>query len=89
MQAITTKFLPATNTRGSRIRASAQDGSVTVGYNHALGSDPNHDEAAKALIAKLGWGGKWVRGALPDGKGNAYVCRARPTKRAEISGTEL
>lgn len=57
-QAIVTKYLPATNTRGSRIKASAQAaGSVIVPWDDALGIDSNHVAAAKALQAKYDW--KW------------------------------
>ena len=57
MQAITTKFIGPTNTRGSRIKASAYAGSITVGYSHELNSDENHRAAAEALCAKMGWPG--------------------------------
>jgi hypothetical protein len=55
MQAITTKYLPATNFRGSRIKATAQAGSVTVPWDDALGVEANHRQAACALMAKFGW----------------------------------
>ena len=79
MQAIETKYLGPTNSRGSRVKASCQAGSVTVGWDDALDVDPNHDAAARALIAKFGWQkhGKWFRGARPDNKGNVYVCQPR------------
>ena len=75
-QAITTKFLGPTDYRGSRIKATAQAGSVTVPYDHALGIDENHTEAALALARKYDWirAGWRLEGAgLPDGTGNAYV----------------
>lgn len=70
-QAITTKYIGPTNTRGSRIKASAQCGSVTISYDDSL-RDP-HTEAAKAFAVKMGWAGHWYGGGLPDGKGNCYV----------------
>lgn len=77
MQAIITKFIGPTNYRGSRIKAKCQAGSITVSYEHGLGTDDNHDAAAKALAEKLGWTGdgygKLVGGGLPDGTGNCYV----------------
>lgn len=68
-QAIKTKFLGPTNTRGSRYKASCDAGSVTVGANHALNSERNHVAAMQALAKKLGWVGTWVGGGI----GNGYV----------------
>ncbi len=73
MQAIETKYLGPTNFRGARIKASAQAGSVTVPYDHALNVEGNHDAACKALVRKWGWFGSWIRGALPSSRGNVYV----------------
>jgi len=77
MQAIVTKFFGPTNSRGSRVKAKCQAGSVTLGWDHALNPDGNHDAAAQALASKLGWTsdayGQLVGGGLPDGRGNAYV----------------
>ncbi|CAK7259112.1 MULTISPECIES: hypothetical protein [unclassified Shinella] len=70
-QAITTKFLGPTNTRGSRVRATAQAGSVTVHWDHALNCDANHDRAAEALAKKFGWYGAWFGGGLE--RGSCYV----------------
>lgn len=72
-QAIVTKFLSPTNTRGARIKATAQAGSVTVGYDYGLNSDDNHKRAAEALAAKFEWRGRWFDGGAPDGCGNVYV----------------
>lgn len=71
-QAIVTKYFGPTNTRGSRIKATAQAGSVVVPWDHSLGIDENHDRAANALLKKLGWH-ETIRtaslcgGQLPDG----------------------
>ncbi len=73
MQAIETKYLGPTNFRGARIKASAEAGSVTVPYDHALNVEGNHDAACKALVRKWGWFGSWIRGALPSSRGNVYV----------------
>ena len=73
MQAIETEYRGPTNTRGSRIIARAQAGRISVPYDHALSIQENHDAAARAFIAKLGWYGSWVRGGAPNGKGNVYV----------------
>jgi hypothetical protein len=71
-QAIFTKYLGATNLRGSRVKATAEAGpSITVHWDDALDVDENHAAAAKALARKLGWHGRYFAGALKDG--NVYV----------------
>lgn len=55
---IITKYLPASNTRGSRIKASrgGRGGpSITVSYKHGLNTDNNHARAAVMLAQKMGW----------------------------------
>jgi len=69
-QAITTKFLGPTNSRGARVKAVAEAGSVTVNWDYSLGIEGNHTSAAKALAAKLEWDGVWFGGGLT---GNGYV----------------
>lgn len=72
-QAIETKFIGPTNTRGSRVKASAQAGSVTIGWDHALNTDENHAKAAQALADKYGWEGNMVGGGNAAGNGNVFV----------------
>ena len=83
MQAIQTKFFPCTNYRGARIKAWAEAGSVTIGWDHALNVDENHAKAANALAAKLGWVGTGygtlVGGCMPTG-GYSFVFPARKYK---------
>ena len=75
MQTIETKYLGATNYKGSRIKAtqSANFGSdykpktITVHYDHALNADGNHQEAARKLKAKLGWEGEMHGGTTSRG----------------------
>ena len=69
MQAITTKFIGPTNTRGSRIKASAYAGTITVAYDHSLNNDENHCVAAVALCEKIGWIGAdaLISACLPKG----------------------
>jgi hypothetical protein len=73
-QAIVTKFIGPTNFRGSRVKATAAAGSVTLNWDHALNSEANHAAAAKALAEKYEWRGEWHGGGLPSNSGNAYVC---------------
>jgi hypothetical protein len=84
MQAIQTKYLPATNYRGSRIKASCERGSITIPYPHELSGDEVHRAAVYALLAKFcaedlaeygtkqednPWSREYVTGFLPDGSG--------------------
>jgi hypothetical protein len=57
MVIIKTKVLPATNTRGTRIQASANGFKDVISYPFALSYEKCHFEAVKALIAKhkLDW----------------------------------
>ncbi len=70
MQAITTKYLPATDTKGSRIKATCDAGSIIIPYPHELSGCDVHAAAAMALCRELGWTdekgwkGKWVCGGL-------------------------
>lgn len=79
MQAIQTKYLPATNFRGSRIKATCDRGSITISYPDELSGDACHIAAADALIAKFvkedaerygternPWSRPRVCGGLPD-----------------------
>lgn len=75
MQAIETKFLGPTDTKGDRIKATCAAGSMTIGfYSDRLGNDDNetkHANAARLLAEKLGWTGnaygELVTGCLPNG----------------------
>lgn len=72
MQAIMTKYLGPTNTKGSRIKAIWQrfDGpvSVTVGYDSAMSQRDNHAYAAMEIVRKYtDNGNNWIVGELPDG----------------------
>jgi hypothetical protein len=75
-QAIVTKYFGPSNSRGSRIKAKAAAGSVTVPYDHGLNADENHDVAAIKLAEKYHWldnGSELVGGGLADSSGYAYV----------------
>lgn len=82
MQAILTKYLPATNCKGSRIKATCDRGSITVSYPHELSGEAVHVYAADKLIERFleedrekygskdssnPWATKRVCGGLPDG----------------------
>lgn len=81
MQAITTKFIGPTNTRGSRYRATCEAGTITLDADDRLGLEENHKRAAHALIDKLGWWhdetrgdryGRWFGGGTANGY--VFVC---------------
>ncbi|RWP84718.1 MAG: hypothetical protein EOR11_19860 [Mesorhizobium sp.] len=71
-QAITTKYYGPANVKGSRIKATAQAGTVWLEYDDGLSSEQNHNAAAKALADRYGWSGGWIGGGLSTG-GNCYV----------------
>jgi hypothetical protein len=68
MQAITTKYLPATNTKPSRISAASESGlRVIISYDDAFDAQKNHAAAAAELCAKLNWHGQLASGATKAG----------------------
>ena len=80
MQAIQTKYLPATNLKGSRIKAWCERGSITIDYPHELSGAEVHRAAVHALIARFvkedairygtqrnPWDTPFVTGGLPGG----------------------
>lgn len=81
MIAIHTKFIPASNARGSRIKAYTAGGfgrkgfEATIPYDHACDSLDAHFQAVKALIDKnqLDWPTEDMRyGDSADGRGFCF-----------------
>jgi hypothetical protein len=66
-KAITTRYAGPTNTRGSRIIASAAKVRVTMPYCHKYDDTRNHLEAARMLASKLGWHARFVGGRTDNG----------------------
>lgn len=85
-QAISTKYLGPTDRRGSRVKATAEAGSVTVSWDDALSVVQNHAEAARALALKFGWLGTWVGGGGNDGY--HFVLSAPESFGFELTGNE-
>lgn len=57
---IRTKYLPPTDTKGGRIKATSATGkSVTLGYDHSIGLSKNHQAAATELARMLDLLGVW------------------------------
>jgi hypothetical protein len=74
-QAIVTRYLGPTNSRGSRIAARASAGRCFVEYEDGLSPDRNHRAAAMKLANKFGWYGIWHEGELPGPHAESvYVC---------------
>jgi len=87
-QSIITKYLPATNSRPSRIKATCDRGSITISYPHELSGDAVHIAAVSELVHKFAAedlasrgepkdGNPWLRpfasGGLPVQGGMAHV----------------
>lgn len=66
-QAIVTKYHGPTNSRGSRVSATAEAGRVYVSYDDSLDTADAHAAAVKALCAKLDWHGRLVCGGTATG----------------------
>jgi hypothetical protein len=66
MQTIKTNFLPITNTKGARVKATAEAGSITIDWDDSLLPEENHSEAAIALCHKFKWTGELVSGCYKD-----------------------
>jgi hypothetical protein len=77
MQAIHTKYIPASNVKGSRIKATSDNGhSVIVSYDDSFDGHLVHFEAVKALVIKhkLDWDiANMCYGGSSDGKGYTFV----------------
>ena len=69
MQTIETKYHGPTNTRVSRISATASGcrKRVTVSYDHALNAENNHKAAALKLREALNWTGRYIGGDTQTG----------------------
>lgn len=67
-QAITTRYVGPTDTKGGRIIATTESGiRHTIGYPHELSSELGHRKAAEELAAKLNWSGRLVAGGMKHG----------------------
>jgi hypothetical protein len=66
-QAIQTKFLGPTNSRGSRVKAFASAGSLVMGWDHRLNPEQNHRAAAEIFANRMNWIGSYAAGTLPNG----------------------
>jgi hypothetical protein len=53
MQSIITKYLPATNFKGSRIKASCERGTIIIPYNCGRSEEGSHCAAAQSLVNRF------------------------------------
>lgn len=67
MQAIHTKFLAPTNSRGQRIVAISGAGRKVYQWNDALDYMENHTNAARLFCQHFNWSESFVTGQLVDG----------------------
>ena len=70
---IVTKRIPATNTKGQRIKATCDAGSVTVAWDWSQDRRDAHQMAAQTLRAKLGWGDTSMEGGTLPGKEDQFA----------------
>lgn len=72
MQAIVTRFLGPTNTKGSRISASFGDSRAFVPYDHSMSAYKNYEQAALEMLKKQCLDDKYslIGGNI---KGNTYA----------------
>jgi hypothetical protein len=80
MQAIETRYLGATDLKGSRIVARCEASRIVSSKHQmrATSVEEDHRLVAIELIQKLGWHGHWVQGAVPSNrKGYVFVCYRR------------
>jgi len=74
MKAILTKYLPQTQTKGSRIKAYDLDGNaVTAPYPDVENDRTAHEFIAQCLCEKMGWKGIIGGGAIKNGYAFVFV----------------
>lgn len=66
MQAIRTRYYGPTNTRGSRIVAKCEAGTLSMPYNHALSAYQNHATCAALMLKRFSWGKPYVGGCFAN-----------------------
>lgn len=88
MKAITTRYVGPTNSRGSRIVASAEGvRAVSVPFAYEGDVYQAHEKAALALCKKYGWGGRLVGGGTKKGYVWVFADSGRDARRGSRSST--
>jgi hypothetical protein len=73
-RAIVVKYQGPTDGRGSRLKATCGGpSSISIPYDSTYNDDVNYLRAAQALQKKMGWTGKLIPGAMPDGRSVVFV----------------
>jgi hypothetical protein len=87
MQFIQTKYLPATNTKGSRIKATTSFGndSITIAYDYSLDCEQAHAKAAMELARKLEWNGEYAAGGNDSGYVFAFISHSNIYSTEEVT----
>lgn len=80
MNAIKVKIVPATGTKGTRVKASNGPAYVLLPYDHELGAYHNAQAAAISLARKLGYTGLIQVTSLNDGAWVGVVLNPIETK---------
>lgn len=80
--AIETRYIGATDYRGSRCKAEAGRHSITISWESDLDSFAMHHKAALALSEKLGWKGTMVAGGTK--RGYVFVFSERDFKQEPV-----
>jgi hypothetical protein len=90
-QAIVTKYLGPTNTRGARIKVTADAGSITLDWDHALNSRQNYVKAAKQFMKQFKWDEHYTleSGYLPKSNDGYMVHVMVPKYKAALADEVL
>jgi len=67
MKAIVIKYLPETNTKCVRLKATTEAGSITESRDYALDADVQARNLAQKYCDKFNWGITYGFGTLPNG----------------------
>lgn len=76
MQTIRTKYIGPSNTKGSRIKADCEGGSVTIHIDNSKSIEENEKDACDKLKAKLEWSGEMVSGVFDGATYWVFLPRA-------------
>jgi len=82
---IKTKYLPPTNTKGARIKATCELGTATISYPYELSGDACHQAAVDALMKKFKTltQYRWIIGARPGLPPFAYALNMRDARKLQ------
>jgi len=86
---IKTKYLPPTDTRGARIKATCELGTTTISYPYELSEDACHQAAADALRKKINAPYKYIIEARPGLPPFAYATNMKDAKKLQLSARRL